>query len=150
MPTLRPPPLSGLLVSHDSTDVAWSAPSIEGPSLGAEIPVLFPDGLALAAQLAGLPPLTIAPHAAAMQPFVWGCCEEFQVVRSIVELVAVSMMDEIPGRDGSVEGLPHQHMLHTEPSLARIVDPMVAFLSDATVSSGSVRLRTSFTHDAGA
>jgi hypothetical protein len=111
-----------------------------------EIPVFLAHGLELMADSARLPPLAISPNTAAMQPFVCSLAEQFKVGDFVVELVAVSMMDIVSGWNGSVVRLPHQHMLHADPSLDGIIDPSVTFSTDSPVAARSRAFRAAFTH----
>jgi hypothetical protein len=85
-----------------------------------------------------------------MHPFVCGRADRFQVLAAVVELVSVAMMDAVTGWNGSVERLPHQHMLHAEPSLSGIVDSPVTLWSDLPVTARSRGARTAFAHDGSA
>jgi hypothetical protein len=115
--------------------MAFFTAAVERPPFFAEIPVCFVHGLVLATQLARFLPLVIDEKTAAMQPFVCGLRDELEIVDSVIEFVIVSMMDVISGWNGSVDKLPHQHMLHALPFLDRIVDPAVTLLSDVPVSA---------------
>ena len=50
-----------------------------------------------------------------MQPFVCGRVDCFQVFDPVIELVMISMVDLMPGWNGSEVGLPHQHVFHAQP-----------------------------------
>jgi len=133
-------------VFHDSADVAGSASPVQGPAFAADVPVLGADRLEVPADAARLPPHATTKLAAAMQPLVCGRVDRFQIPDRVVELIAVSMVDLNPGRDRSVVGLPHEHMLESEPARLSVSHAPVSGPRDRTVPTGSARFRTSFTH----
>ncbi|HEY9413516.1 MAG TPA: hypothetical protein VIQ30_02050 [Pseudonocardia sp.] len=59
------------------------------------------DGLEITADRARLPPDSVAEFASGVDPLVSDGVDEFEIVRSVVELVVVLVVDLEPGRDRS-------------------------------------------------
>jgi hypothetical protein len=100
------PHLPQTLRLDDDPNVAGSAPAVERPALGAEIPVDGAHRPELTADPAGLPPLAVSEFAPGVESFVGERIDEDEVDESVVLLVAVRVVDLVSGGDGSVGRLP--------------------------------------------
>ena len=86
---------------------------------------------------ARFPPLVTAPLASAVLAFVSERRNQFKVFDSIVELVFVAMMDEVAGRDRSLELFPNKIVFHAEASLFGTPDTTITLGGELAVSTRS-------------
>ena len=131
-----------LLVSNRTRNRAFAA--CRGDPIPA--PVVFRvNSFVLSASSARLNPLSVAVAIAArMKALVLQRREQFKVFDAVVVLSAISMMDLIAFRDGSVVLLPDNNVLHSLSLMACVVPPDIAFLS--SLKDSSSRLRSAFPH----
>ena len=109
--------------------------------------VMVRHGVKGAAFSAWLPPLSVPKLASTVNSFVNQRCNQFKVFDLIVELDSIPMVDLISIRDGAVELLPNNHMLHSNALLHCVPDATMTLGGDCPVSTRSTACWTSFSHD---
>jgi hypothetical protein len=104
-------------------------------------------GVFASALAAWLPPLAVANEAPAVESLVFERTNQDKVFDSVVELVAVSMMNLEPGWDWPGVPFPNKNVLHAVASLHGAPDTSITLGGDCAVSTRSRAFWSSFSHD---
>jgi hypothetical protein len=130
----------------DSGDVAGSASPVERPAFLGEVPPLVGEDSVELADRAPFPPLTVDELATGVEPLMGDGIDGLEIGDSVVELVAVDVVDLLSGWDGSEVLLPGNVVLVSESAF--VVPSEIALAGDViAVCSGG--LWSCLSHDSG-